>query len=181
MNFRHFRLSSLKLKGWDKVRGNGTQVQLASNNSGVCDVKHCSHHPPAQACSAWNFSATSSFWSPGDVLWCCPENPAPAQICSICRALHRLSRQKEMPPSHMTQWNPHLSPESSSMQRFPAIPVLNIQACPLVQEHFSCMQITIGCSYMQLGDKEQSMSHLQGPQMVSYTEFQRIFLANVWA
>lgn len=43
------------------------------------------------------------------------------------------------------------------------------------------MQITIGCSYMQLGDKEQSMSHLRGPQMVLYTEFQRVFLANVWA
>lgn len=81
----------------------------------------------------------------------------------------------------MTQQNPYLSPESSSMQRFPAIPVLNIQACPLVKKHFSCMQVTIGCSYMQLGDKEQSMSHLQGPRMASYTEFQSIFLANVWA
>lgn len=65
------------------------------------------------------------------------------------------------------------------MKRFPAIPVLNIQACPLVQKHFSCMQIAIGCSYMQLGDKEQSMSHLQGPRMVSYTEFQQIFLDSV--
>lgn len=81
----------------------------------------------------------------------------------------------------MTEQNPYLSPESSSMQRFPAIPVLNIQACPLVKKHFSCMQVTIGCSYMQLGDKEQSMSHLQGPRMASYTEFQSIFLANVWA
>lgn len=39
------------------------------------------------------------------------------------------------------------------------------------------MQITIGCSYMQLGDKEQSMSHLQGPRMVLYTNFQWDFLA----
>lgn len=65
------------------------------------------------------------------------------------------------------------------MKRFPAIPVLNIQACPLVKKHFSCMQITIGCSYMQLGDKEQSMSHLQGPLMVLHTEILRIFLDNV--
>lgn len=45
------------------------------------------------------------------------------------------------------------------MKGFPAVPVLNIQACPLVKEDFSCMQIPIGRSYMQLGDKEQSKDH----------------------
>lgn len=49
----------------------------------------------------------------------------------------------------------YLSPEGSSMQGLPAVPVLHIYAHPMVQEELSCPQVSIGSSYVQLEEREE--------------------------
>lgn len=156
-------------------------AQLASNYCVMRVVLNIAPTIQLLRHSPQTFSAMGSFQSPKTLSWHCPLSPALVQVSSICRVLHNCpGRKKRHPQTCHLQQHPYLSPESSSMKRFPAVPVLNIQACPLVKKDFSCMQITIGCSYMQLGDKEQSMNHLQGPRMVLYTKFQLNFLDNLW-
>lgn len=126
----------------------------------VSDVQHCSYHSTAQRFSLNFLSKQILSCSPQDPIWCCSESPGPVQIVEYS-TIYAGRKKCHLHAWHLQQ-NHYLSPESSSVKRFPAIPVLHIQACPLVKQYFSCMQITIGCSYMQLGDKEQSISHLQG-------------------
>lgn len=79
--------------------------------------------------------------------------------CSQCLEwglvlLHQLpvqrtwNQQFHLVPDYSTGGGKYLSPEGCCMQRLPAIPVLHIHTHSMVQEEFSCPQVSIGSSYV---------------------------------
>ena len=64
--------------------------------------------------------------------------------------------------SHSTVGDNYLSPEGSSVQGLPAIPVLHIHAYTMVQEELSCPQVSVGSSYVQLKERKGVSTSLGG-------------------
>lgn len=88
-----------------------------------------------------------------------PPRAVSSTYCSQCLEwglvlLHQLPAQRtwnqqfHLVPDYSTGGGKYLSPEGCCMQRLPAIPVLHIHTHSMVQEEFSCPQVSIGSSYV---------------------------------